>query len=175
MESLSGKSPAEALRTYMSSLPTPTAVSQSIRVLTRMILLHSARAYGSSHILLGTTLTSLSISLISSVSQGGGFTVREEREEEWMMSLKGNGIRVVTPLRDVGIKECAAWLWWAKLRTVTVPPQNIKEQGIGKLTQGDSFDCRLSLPHGWDFQISLRAWNEIILLPCRLLRGRLPN
>ena len=94
-----------------------------------MLLLHTARATGSSHLLLGTTLTSLSISLISAVAQGGGFTVHEERQEEWM------NVHVVTPLKDVGIKECAAWLWWGKLQAVLSLPES-KEQGIGKLTQG---------------------------------------
>ena len=73
--------------------------------------------------LLGTSLTSYSISLITSIAQGGGFNVSEEGYEEWkdsMSSIKGESssrrsVRIARPLRDIGMKECAAWAWWAGL------------------------------------------------------------
>ncbi|KAI0671628.1 hypothetical protein C8Q78DRAFT_1030025 [Trametes maxima] len=125
-----------ALRTYLSSLPTPTAVTTSIQTLTRLLLLHTALQNGSSHVVLGTSLTSLAVSLISGVSQGAGFNVREETQEEWSpepethdvgekatskKAHNGTGkrtVRVVRPLRDVGIKECAAWAWWSEVPVV---------------------------------------------------------
>ncbi|KAI0661630.1 hypothetical protein C8Q70DRAFT_966052 [Cubamyces menziesii] len=131
--------PLTSLRAYLSSLPTPTAVTASIQTLTRLLLLHTALQTGSSHLVLGTSLTSLAVSLISGVAQGAGFNIREETQEEWtpepetLMGLdhapdasegsktgkKGKRtVRVVRPLRDVGMKECAAWAWWSGVPVV---------------------------------------------------------
>ncbi|KAI0326630.1 hypothetical protein GY45DRAFT_1258698 [Cubamyces sp. BRFM 1775] len=141
LQSLSSTSadPLTSLRTYLSSLPTPTAVTTSIQTLTRLLLLHTALQTGSSHLVLGTSLTSLAVSLISGVAQGAGFNIREETQEEWVPepeALAGSSqesdasegskpakkgkrtVRVVRPLRDVGMKECAAWAWWSSVPVV---------------------------------------------------------
>ncbi|TFK94023.1 hypothetical protein K466DRAFT_580321 [Polyporus arcularius HHB13444] len=132
--------PLTALRTYLSSLPTPTAIHSSIQALTRVLLLHTALQTGSSHLVLGTSLTSLAVSLISGVAQGAGFNVREESMEEWTPdpetrpapdTVPDDGtegarkskearrtVRIVRPLRDIGMKECATWAWWSHIPVV---------------------------------------------------------
>jgi cytoplasmic tRNA 2-thiolation protein 2 len=84
------------------------------------------------------------------VSQGGGFAVREEAEEVWNPSpdvgRKANGpsgvgqeyqsVRVVRPLKDVGIKECAMWAWWSGLTVVGTESLPGSKQGIAGLTKG---------------------------------------
>ncbi|KAL0954500.1 hypothetical protein HGRIS_003467 [Hohenbuehelia grisea] len=142
-QSSSNSTPVSRLRAFLSSLPTQTAILSSVQAIVRVLLLSMARATGSSHLVLGTTLSSLSISLISGIAQGGGFTVREEVQEEWspaavegdQSGVRKGSVRVVRPLRDIGIKECAAWAWWAKLKVVgreKIPHAN---QGIGALTK----------------------------------------
>lgn len=156
------ESPLDTLRLFISSLPTSTSVQSAVQVLTRLLLLHTANATGCSHLLLGTSLTSLAISLISQVSQGGGFAIADERQEEWTPPVspedrpiddvgEGHGkrnrghkkrraVRVVRPLRDIGMKECAAWAWWKSLSGVEqlrLEPPN--RQSIGSLTKGTSF------------------------------------
>ena len=102
---------------------------------------------GCSHLLLGTNLTSLSVSLLSSISSGGGFNVPEEIFEEWSpdfhrKSEEGGGqprrtLRIVKPLREIGMKECAAWMWWRSVKIVPRMPERIaKERGIHSLTRG---------------------------------------
>ncbi|KAH9945378.1 uncharacterized protein BXZ73DRAFT_38529 [Epithele typhae] len=125
--------PLPSLRAYLSTLPTPTAVHASVQTLTRLLLLHTALHEGASHLVLGTSLTSLAVSLISGVAQGSGFNVREEMYEEWVpnpivadqkeekekASLPvEHTIRVVRPLRDLGMKECAAWAHWSGVPVV---------------------------------------------------------
>ena len=164
--------PLTALHAYLSSLPTPTAVHSSVQTLIRLLLLHTAAQTDSSHLVLGTSLTSLAVSLISGVAQGSGFTVREESFEEWhppdsetashSQHLEDDGVertakkiknakktvRVVRPLRDIGMKECAAWAWWSHIPVVG------KEKwlwpgakpGISTLTKGTSSPLS-SLPH----------------------------
>ena len=56
---------------------------------------------GCSHLLLGTNLTSLSVSLLSSISSGGGFNVPEEIFEEWSPATEPNA----TESEDVEEKE----------------------------------------------------------------------
>ncbi|KAG8862417.1 hypothetical protein FRB96_001487 [Tulasnella sp. 330] len=107
--------PVDRLRAYLETFPTSTAVNHAVDTLTRLLLQYFARSTRSSHILLGSSLTSLSVSLISGISQGSGFTVKEERDEIW------EDIRISRPLREIGVKECAAWLWW---RGLEVLPRN---------------------------------------------------
>ncbi|KAI0649242.1 hypothetical protein C8Q79DRAFT_1085802 [Trametes meyenii] len=158
LESLSSPTPdaLTALRTYLSSLPTHTAVTTSIQTLTRLLLLHTALQTSSSHLVLGTSLTSLAVSLISGVSQGAGFNIREETQEDWSpepethdiegkvgeKKAHGKGaskrtVRVVRPLRDIGIKECAAWAWWSGVPVVGKEKWGWKDSrpGIGTLTK----------------------------------------
>ena len=104
--------PLETLRSHLSTLPTLTAVRQTINNFTRLLLQHYALSHGSSHLILGSSLTSLSVALISGISQGGGFVVNEERQEVW------KGLNILRPLRDVGAKECAAMLWWRRLEVI---------------------------------------------------------
>jgi cytoplasmic tRNA 2-thiolation protein 2 len=103
-----------------------------------LLLLHTAWSTESSHLLLGTSLTSLSVSLISSISQGGGFVVREEAQEEWQPTVHVRSkrtVRVVRPLRDIGMKECAVWAWWRALKVVGKESILGGKQGVGALTK----------------------------------------
>lgn len=117
-----GVSPLESLKQYLAALPTQTAFFSAIQTLTRLLLLHTAASRQASHLLLGTSLTSLSVNLISSIAQGSGFAIFEEIQEEWdPRSPPGMPIRVVRPLRDIGMKDCAIWNWWHGLRPVNRP------------------------------------------------------
>jgi cytoplasmic tRNA 2-thiolation protein 2 len=91
-----------------------------------------------SHLLLGTSLTSLSIALISSISEGGGFNMKEAFQEEWspasvqpgssttMGTLESSNhltwtgfTRVVRPLRDLSSKELGFYAHALKLPILT--------------------------------------------------------
>ncbi|KAJ7126960.1 hypothetical protein C8R44DRAFT_617440 [Mycena epipterygia] len=127
-----------SLNAYISSLPTQTAVPTAIQTLIRLLLLHTAWSTESSHLLLGTSLTSLSISLISSISQGGGSVVREEAQEEWQPTVHVGSKRTVRlnrPLRDIGMKECTVWSWWRGLEVIGKESSLGGKQGIGALTK----------------------------------------
>lgn len=139
--------PLSSLKAYLSSLPTPTARHSAIQTLTRLLMLYSAAQTHSSHLLLGTSLTSLAISLISGVALGGGFNVREEIDEEWVEHHNGERrrkVRIVRPLREVGMKECAAWAWWEDLEMIPPDPRWVSIPGslshqnnsISALTRG---------------------------------------
>ncbi|KAH9972772.1 hypothetical protein BGW80DRAFT_1312474 [Lactifluus volemus] len=136
--------PISALRSHLRALPTPTAIQSTLSNLTRLLLLYTAYSIGASHLVLGTSLTSLSISLISSISQGGGFVVPQAIHEEWMPPFvqrmpddnSWNGeVRLVRPLRDIGIKECTAWVWWHQFPVVGKQRIPIPKQTIGNLTK----------------------------------------
>ncbi|KAL1744468.1 hypothetical protein HDZ31DRAFT_38611 [Schizophyllum fasciatum] len=123
----------EALRQYLSSLPTQTAVYSAVQSLIRMLLLHTAVSHGCSHLALGTSLTSLSVSLIASISQGGGFAVREELGEEW--TKQEARLKIVRPLHEIGMKECAAWAWWESLPIAGKQKLPGGKNGITSLTK----------------------------------------
>ena len=109
-----------SLKQYLAALPTQTAFFTAIQTITRLLLLHTAASRQASHLLLGTSLTSLSVNLISSISQGSGFAIVEEIQEEWQHhSPPRIPIRVVRPLRDIGMKDCAIWNWWHGLHPVS--------------------------------------------------------
>ena len=137
--------PISALQSHLRALPTPTAIQSTLSTLTRLLLLYTAYSIGASHLVLGTSLTSLSISLISSISQGGGFVVPQAIHEEWMPpviqrtpddnSWSGE-VRLVRPLRDIGMKECTAWVWWHQLPVIGKQRIPIPKQTIGDLTKG---------------------------------------
>jgi len=105
-----------------------------------MLLLYSAASRRCSHLLLGTSLTSLSISLISSISKGGGYSVSEEAHEEWTYrqdtETSDQTVRVIRPLRDIGFKECAFWAWWSKLKIAGKHRYPGGRQDIAALTRG---------------------------------------
>ena len=154
--------PITRLQAYISSLPTQTAIPSAIQTLIRVLLLYTASATGSSHLLLGTSMTSLSISLISSISQGGGFVITEEAQEEWMpkLSTKPNGhengaIRVVRPIQDIGMKECAIWAWWSGLHVVGGSEFTALKQSIGPLTKSKTKVTKVAC-RPTDFPIPLR-------------------
>ncbi|KAJ4500765.1 hypothetical protein C8R41DRAFT_907446 [Lentinula lateritia] len=126
--------PVQRLRSYISALPTHTAIDSTIHTLIRILLLYTARSTRSSHLLLGTSLTSLSINLISSISQGGGFSVREEAQEEWR-SDSMETVRLIRPLQEITMKECSMWAWWNNLRVVGKQRHPGVKQGIGALTK----------------------------------------
>ncbi|KAJ3866017.1 hypothetical protein EV359DRAFT_72063 [Lentinula novae-zelandiae] len=126
--------PVQRLRSYISALPTHTAIDSTIHTLIRILLLYTARSTRSSHLLLGTSLTSLSINLISSISQGGGFSVREEAQEEWR-SDSMETVRLIRPLQEITMKECSMWAWWNNLRVLGKQRHPGVKQGIGALTK----------------------------------------
>lgn len=125
------ETPLVALQSFFSSLPTPTARTSALQTLTRLLLLHFAQSTNTTHLLLGTSLTSLSISLISSISQGAGFVTSSLREEVWR-----DNVCVVRPLREMGSKECAAWCRWNNVDVVPGGLMMNKVEGIEKLTRG---------------------------------------
>lgn len=91
--------------------------------------------------LLGTSLSSLAISLISGISQGGGYNVREEAQEDWAPPStpkdgKERAIRLVRPLRDVGVKECGMYAWWRGLKVIGKEKWPGGRQSIAGLTKG---------------------------------------
>ena len=114
-----------------------------------MLLLHTAASRRSSHLILGTSLTSLSINLISGIAQGAGFSVAEEAKEEWKSPRSESDItiRIVRPLRDVGMKECALWAWWCGLPIVgtSTPLNGDGKHEIGSLTRGDLIEISLKI------------------------------
>ncbi len=135
--------PITTLRRYLASLPTPTALDSTVKTLTRVLLQYTAVSTGSSHLLLGTTLTSLAVSLISSVAHGGGFHLKEEIQEEWHPELSAAmdrtaSVRIIRPLRDVGRKECAVWSWWMRLTVAGREEWRWPgtKPGVGRLTTG---------------------------------------
>ena len=145
MTLLTDSEPIAALKAHLHALPTPTATLSTLSTLTRLLLLYTAYSIGASHLVLGTSLTSLSISLISSISQGGGFVVPQAIQEEWVppfvkhtpgtTSWSGE-VRLIRPLRDVSMKECTAWVWWHQVLIVRKQRVPISERTIGNLTKG---------------------------------------
>ncbi|TEB34771.1 hypothetical protein FA13DRAFT_1625797 [Coprinellus micaceus] len=107
--------PLQSLHAYLSSLPTPTAVHSAISSLIRVLLLYTSASRNASHLLLGTSLTSLSMNTISGLAQGAGFALVSESIDEGWTPTHSQHINIVRPLRDVGIKESAFWAWWLKL------------------------------------------------------------
>ena len=141
--------PLTALRSHLASLPTATALPATVRTLIRLLLQYTAVSLNCSHLLLGTSLTSLAISLIAGISQGGGFHVREEAQEEWIsnnvqVDLKhnakagGRSVRIIRPLREIGMKECGIWAWWMRLPIVGREKWRWPgaKPGLGSLTKG---------------------------------------
>ena len=79
------------------------------------------------------------MNLISGIAQGGGFAIAEEAKEEWNpRPEQGITVRVVRPMKDIGMKECAIWNWWNDLR-VLAGSINMHDRGktsISALTRG---------------------------------------
>lgn len=126
--------PQTALLTYLSSQPSSSARTTAIRNLTRILLQYTARQTQSSHLLLGTSLTSYAVDLLDAVAIGAGFSIRQVGEETW------EGLKIVRPLKEVTDKEVAAGVWW---RRVDVMPASVgggamhfAQSGITNLTKG---------------------------------------
>jgi cytoplasmic tRNA 2-thiolation protein 2 len=141
----SADSPLSCLRHHLTSLPSPTAVQTRIEDLVRLLLHYAARHAGASHLLLGTSLTALSVSLISSIATGGGFAVSDALHEEWApaststrATVEGwdGTLRVLRPLREVSAKELAFWAHAANLRVLArAPPPAAVRASVGGLTR----------------------------------------
>jgi cytoplasmic tRNA 2-thiolation protein 2 len=134
-------SSASLLKAYLASLPTPTSYQNSISLLIRLLLQYTARTHGCSHLLLGTSLTALSVNLIGAVANGAGYTLAFEKDEDWQSPSSGV-VRVVRPLREISMKECAAYLRWRNLSVIgnqrmLLAPTNNKDS-IADLTKGSS-------------------------------------
>ena len=157
---LSDSEPIAALKAHLRALPTPTATQSTLSTLTRLLLLYTAYSIGASHLVLGTSLTSLSISMISSISQGGGFVVPQAIQEEWIppfvkqtpgtTSWSGE-VRLIRPLKEVSLKECTAWVWWLRLSVVGKQRVPISERTIGSLTKGRRRRIIPVISHSDDF------------------------
>lgn len=120
--------PASSLLTYLSAQPSTSARATALRTLIRLLLQYTAHQTGSSHLLLGSSLTSHAINLLDAVANGGGFSIRQIAEETW------RNIRIVRPLREIADKEVAAGIWW---RHVGVMSRMVgsSESGITRLTK----------------------------------------
>jgi cytoplasmic tRNA 2-thiolation protein 2 len=131
-DSLSAEPSSPSLEQYLHGLPTESARVATMRNLTRLAVEHHARVLGASHLLLGTSLSSISSSMVSRICQGGGFTLATERGRHI------DNLHVIAPLQDVMAKECAAWLKWNDLQTMggTVPKPLAS---IESLTRGKRF------------------------------------
>lgn len=105
------------------------------------MLLYTARSRRASHLLLGSSLTTLSVSLISCISQGEGHSILQELQEEWHSGIptaeeNTDAVRVVRPLRDVTMKECAMFAWWNSIHIVGRDKRTRAISGILGLTKG---------------------------------------
>ncbi|KAI5986526.1 hypothetical protein EDD15DRAFT_2298204 [Pisolithus albus] len=158
--------PKEALRAFLTALPTSTAVSRAIQILIRLLLLFTAQSRGASHLLLGSSLTTLSVSLISCVAQGGGHTIREEFQEHWSPGSSSRteldrSVRVVRPLRDITIKEYFVVRlekdYPSTVSTIARTCAKLEPKGV---SVGECWFCRRHLQGGladWKARISIRS------------------
>lgn len=106
-------SPASSLHTFRSNMPTQTATTDGTRLLTRRLLERTSKSLGATHLLLGRSMSSLSMSLLSSVCLGRGFTIADERQSS------SGGVISFNPLKDLGSKECAAYAWWNNIQVIS--------------------------------------------------------
>lgn len=118
------------MNTFLQALPTSSSRSSVLTHLIRLILSRYAASRACSHLLLGTTLTSLSIGLMSSIAEGGGFHLQQELEENI------DKLRIVRPLRDVNLKEASAYLWWNGLKVISHVATE-QSRGIRDLLKGE--------------------------------------
>lgn len=148
----------DALHAFLAALPTPTAVSSAIQTIIRLLLFYTAKSLGASHVLFGTTLTTMSISLISCIAQGGGHVILEEMQEEWPSSRVASleesvpGTRVIRPLKDVTMKECAAFTWWNGIRVPGRAKTSRATEGITGLTKGAHIVVTIPSSHSLTFE-----------------------
>jgi cytoplasmic tRNA 2-thiolation protein 2 len=128
------ETPLDALHEYLKSMPTLSAVKDSIQILTRRVLERTALSLGATHLLLGRSMSSLSKALLSNICSGRAFTISDEYKSFC------DGLTSFNPLHDVGSKECAASLWWRGLRVISSPIQQPdvanSSTSISELTRG---------------------------------------
>lgn len=126
-----------SLNAFLSGMPTQTAVKDGTQLLTRRLLERTALSLGATHLLLGRSMSSLSMSLLSSVCSGRGFTIADERQ-----SFTG-GVTSFNPLKDLGSKECAAYACWNELHVISSPILRTTRTGTGteiqELTRGSFY------------------------------------
>ena len=107
-----------------------------------MLLQHTARTHGCSHLLLGTSLTTLSVNLINAVANGAGYTLAFEKDEG-LQSPDSGVVRVVRPLREISMKECAAYIRWRSLLVIgnqrLLSTSTSNKDSISGLTKGSLF------------------------------------
>ncbi|KZS92598.1 hypothetical protein SISNIDRAFT_550573 [Sistotremastrum niveocremeum HHB9708] len=161
--------PVASFQKYLSSLPTSTSITASIDLFIRAILVHLASWTRSSHLLMGTSLTSLSVGLINCVSQGGGYHVHEEQEEVL------DGIRIIRPLRDTSAKEVAYYAWWSGLdvpgRQRPTTLSGIKEQTRAFIFGLDRhYPSTVSAITKTCAKVEAKSSSEIVAQQCRLCR-----
>lgn len=133
--SISRSTPTSSLLAFLAAQPSASARVTALRTLTRLLLQHTALHTSSSHLLLGTSLTSHAVGLLDAVAHGAGFAIRQVAEETW------RGVRIVRPLREIADKEVAAAVWW---RRVEVMPASVRmgmseQNGITHLTKSKLF------------------------------------
>ncbi|KAH9178293.1 hypothetical protein EDB89DRAFT_1930437 [Lactarius sanguifluus] len=142
-------------RSACSSPRLPTTTLATLFTLTRLLLLYTAYSIGASHLVLGTPLTSMSISLVSSIAQGGGFVVPQTIQEEWIPPF------VERVLGD------SSWKGEVRLRDYPSTVSTIARTA-GKLApEGESGEqCTLcELPtqmsvRGWKARTSIRSFTD---------------
>ena len=147
-------SPVSRLKAYIASLPSSSSIPNALENITRILLLHAAARQQCSHLVLGTSMTSSGIDLISGIAAGSGVNGFDKGGELWMPDpdVLSSPVHVSRPLSDIGMKECTAWVFWHNLEVVEggLDPQKpstkrvvsaTKPLGISSLTQGKSLPC----------------------------------
>jgi cytoplasmic tRNA 2-thiolation protein 2 len=100
------------------------------------------------------------VNLISGIAQGAGFAVAEEAKEEWNpRPEQGIKVRVVRPMMDIGMKECAIWDWWNGLRVVggSINMHDRGKNAIGALTRG----MFIAILSDWNAYFSCRLYHWV--------------
>ncbi|KAG8704789.1 hypothetical protein FRC08_002036 [Ceratobasidium sp. 394] len=121
--------PTSSLLAFLAAQPSTSARPTALRTLTRLLLQHTAHQTQSSHLLLGTSLTSHAVGLLDAVAHGAGFAIRQIAEETW------RGVRIVRPLREIADKEVAAGVWWRRVAVMPATMGIPEESGITHLTK----------------------------------------
>ncbi|KAG8748268.1 hypothetical protein FRC10_007658 [Ceratobasidium sp. 414] len=121
--------PSSTLLAFLAAQPSTSARATALRTLTRLLLQHTAHQTQSSHLLLGTSLTSHAVGLLDAVAHGAGFAIRQIAEETW------RGVRIVRPLREIADKEIAAGVWWRRVAVMPATMGIPEESGITRLTK----------------------------------------
>ena len=137
--------PFGLLRSHIQSIPTQTGVIDSIDILTRRLLERTAKSLGATHLLLGRNMSSLSMALLSNICSGRGASISDETVASW------DGLLSFNPLRDLGSKECATYLYWNNIRVISSAIRRADSNGnnasISQLTGGapcSSTTCSLT-------------------------------